>query len=107
LAPDSAGKTKKQQKIDSFVATFPKRLLQAYRDNCNSKVVQNKLFHHLTNKAARAEYNHKKHVTPSAALDIKMSEQQTTFLNPRFYDMLSGSIMYDCKGKGAMQLLAK
>jgi len=106
-APDSAGKMKKQQKIDCFVSTFPHRLLKAYRDNRNSKVAQNKLFHHLTNKAAQAEYNHKKHVAPSAALDIEMSEQQTTFLNPRFYDVLSGSIMYDCKGKGAMQLLAK
>jgi len=104
---DSGAKPKKQQKIDCFVATLPKCLLKAYCDNCHSKIAQNKLFYHLTNKAAQEEYNHKKHVTPSAALDIEMSEQQMTFLNPKFFDMLSGSIMYDCKSKGAMHLLAK
>jgi len=106
-APDSAGKTKKQQKIDCFVATFPKHFLQAYRDNRNSKIAQNKLFHHLTDKAAQANYQHKKDVEPADHLNVEVSEQQKTFLNPRFVDMLSGSIMYDCKGKGAMQLLAK
>jgi len=46
-------------------------------------------------------------VEPAAHLDVAILEQQKTFLNPRYFDVLSESIMYDCKGKGAMQLLAK
>jgi len=56
---DSAGKTKKQQKIDSFMATFPQHLLKAYRKNQNSTIAQSRLFHHLTEKAAQASYRYK------------------------------------------------
>jgi len=85
----------------------PKNLMQEYMLDKKNPAAQSKLFHHMTNYAAQMMWDSKKKLQPSAYLDANMSEDQTELLQPSYKNTLQGFIMYDVKGKGAQNKLAK
>lgn len=87
----------------------PKNLMQPYMLNKKDPEAQSKLFHHMTNYTAQMMWNanSKQRLEPSAYLDANISEDQRELLCPSYKNMLQGFIMYDVKGKGAQNKLAK
>lgn len=65
------------------------------------------MFGHMTNFVANAHWDEVKQLEPSAALDVEMSDVQRTLFNPTYKNVLMGYILYDVKGKGAKQKIAK
>jgi len=68
---------------------------------------QSKLFHHMTDYASQMMWNSKKGIEPSSYLDVAVSDDQRELLKPTYRNALQGFIMYDVKGKGAQNKLAK
>jgi hypothetical protein len=46
-------------------------------------------------------------VEPSPALNVDVSDDQRNFLNPCYMDVVTGHILYDCKGNGAVKKIAR
>jgi hypothetical protein len=97
----------RQGKIDTFVSLFPSELIGKYSANKKDAKMQQELFNHLTNRAAQSEWSSSTNIAPSSYLDAAMSEEQATLLNTTYKHMLTGFIMYDVKGKGARDKIAK
>jgi hypothetical protein len=95
------------RKIDTFVSLFPSELIAKYRANKKDANMQRELFNHLTNRAAQSEWSSSKNIAPSSYLNASMSEEQATLLNPAYKHVLTGFTMYDVKGKGARNKIAK
>jgi len=93
--------------IQDFFSYHPRRLLDKHKANRNNKEVQCKLFDHLTNYTAQSMWDSNKELEPSSYLDAFMSDEQKTLLKPTYKNCLMGYILYDVKGKGATQKLAK
>lgn len=93
--------------IDKFFSWRPEQLMQSYVENRDDDTVRWKYFNHLTNHVARLNWSSDKPVQPSAYLDAAMSATQSELLNPQYKHVLTGHILYDCKGKGAVQKIAK
>ena len=87
----------------------PKSLMQDYMMDKKNPQAQAKLFHHMTNYAAQMMWNAKSNqrLEPSPYLDATISDDQHELLCPTYKNTLQGFIMYDVKGKGAQNKLAK
>jgi len=86
----------------------PKNLMLEHMKDKKNGDAQSKLFHHMTDYASQMMWNSsKKDVEPSAYLDASISDEQKELLRPSYKNTLQGFIMYDVKGKGAQNKLAK
>jgi len=93
--------------VQDFFSFQPTKLLREYKANRKDSSVQTKLFHHMTNFAAQSMWNAKKSLEPSSCLDVSITEQQKDLLTPTCKNTLMGFILYDVKGKGAKNKVAK
>jgi hypothetical protein len=89
------------------VLLFPSELIGKYSANKKDVKMQQELFNHLTNRAAQSEWTSSTNIEPSSYLDAAMLEEQATLLNPTCKHVLTGFMMYDVKGKGARNKIAK
>jgi hypothetical protein len=96
-----------QGKIDTFLSLFPSELIGKYSANKKDAKMQRELYNHHTNRAAQSEWSSSTNIAPSSYLDAAMPEAQATLLNPTYKHVLTGFIMYDVKGKGARNKIAK
>ena len=94
--------------IDQFCSWKPSDLLAKYRDNKTDISIQKEFFLHVTNYVAQKHWDigHAT-VAPAGFLNIEISDNQQTLLNPTQKDVLFGFIAYDAKGKEAVQKIAK
>ena len=94
--------------IDEFCSWKPSYLVTKYQENKTDVSIQKEFFLHVTNYVAQQYWDiGHANVAPSDYLDIEMSDNQQTLLNPTQKDVLFGFIAYDAKGKGAVQKIAK
>ena len=97
-----------QANITDLFSWRPDKMLAEYKANRTDPSVQQKFFHHITDKVAEANWNiEHADVSPSDYLGIAMRDDQLSLLNPTTKHVLMGHILYDVKGKGAQQKLAK
>ena len=93
--------------MDSFVSWKPNGLVAEFKNNRGNKDIQLKYLKHITNIAASTHWKQESDLTPSSYLDAAVSSQQQRMLNPKFKDCILGFTIYDVKGKGAVQKIAK
>ena len=95
--------------IRDFFHWQPKNLMDEYLVDKTNKEVQLKLFYHMTNFTAQTMWNAKRNqpLEPAGYLDINMSDDQRDLLMPSYKNVLQGFILYDVKGKGAKNKVAK
>ena len=86
--------------IDQFFSWKPSDLLAKHQENKADISIQTEFFLHVTNYVAQKPWDigHAK-VTPSSYLNIEMSDNQRTLLNPTQKYGFFGFIAYDAKGK--------
>ena len=96
-------------KLNDFFHWAPQNLMEPYLKDKKNKEAQNKLFSHMTNFTAQMMWDADKNqaMEPSAYLDTIMSDDQKQMLCPSYKNVLTGYILYDVKGKGAVNKLAK
>ena len=83
----------------------PKELLERYK---GARVeTKNEFLQHITNCVANTEWNRKTDLKPSAYLDVEVSTEQITLLNPKSQNVLRGFILQDSVGNGAKRMMAK
>ena len=97
----------KPTNLDDFFSWKPTKLMDRYMANRTNPKVQKEAFNHMTNATAQSLWNAEENVEPSAYLDVAMEPAQHKLLNPTSKDVLTGQIIYDVKGDGAVQKLAK
>ena len=95
--------------VDDYFAWKPKALVNAIKAAGEGDVTEArlKLFNHITNYVAQSNWNLDGDLLPSQALNLEHTPAQQKLLNPTYKHVLTGYILYDCKGKGAKQKLAK
>ena len=94
--------------IDQFCSWKPSDILAKYQENKKNISIQKYFFLHVTNYVAQKNWDiGNANVTPSGYLNIQMSDNQRTLLNPTQKDVLFCFIDYDAKGKGSVQKIAK
>jgi hypothetical protein len=69
--------------------------------------MQEQVYKHVCNHVARSNWNHEKDLSPSPYLDAHMTILQKQLLNPTHKQLVTGYVLFDCKGQGAMQMVAK
>jgi len=96
-------------KVRDFFHWAPQKLMGTYLKDKSDKEAQKKLFTHMTNYTAQSMWNADRNqpLEPSSHLDARMSDDQKTLLCPSYKNVLMGYILYDVKGKGAVNKLAK
>jgi len=92
---------------DDFFSWKPDVLVDQHKQDKTNKKSQQQLFNHVTNFVAKLHWDKCTNLIPSAYLDVEMSLQQEELLNPMCKNALMGQILYDVKGKGAVQKIAK
>jgi len=99
----------KSKNVRDFFHWAPQKLMDAYLKDKSDKSFQKKLFTHMTNHTAQTMWdaNRNQPLEPSSYLDARMSDDQKTLLCPSYKNVLMGYILYDVKGKGAVNKLAK
>jgi len=102
------------KKLENYFSFKPQMLLDAFIEErqkrpatLTSASSTRELFDHMCNHAAQMHWDKAKSLLPAAALDVEVSADQTTLFNPSYKNVLQGYIMYDVKGAGAMNKIAK
>jgi hypothetical protein len=94
--------------VDAYFTWKPQELMEAYKANKNDAKLQKQLFEHICNHVARECWKCRAGgVEPSPALNVDVSDDQRSFLNPSYIDVVTGFILYDCKGNGAVKKIAR
>ena len=86
----------------------PKELMEEYKARRSCPIIQNKLFDHMTNHAARSHWKFKSRpMEPSSWLDVCITGEQKALLAPTGTDITRGAILQETMGEGAKKKLAK
>ena len=96
--------------LDSFewASWKPEKMVKKYTEDRNCNVLQKVWFDHMTNFVSRQHWNKlERNLEPSAFLDISMSGDQLSLLQPTMKDVLHGSVISDAIGVGAKKKIAK
>ena len=100
--------------LENYFSFKPQMLLNAYIEErekhpatLTSASTTRELFDHMCNHAAQMHWDQVRSLLPTAALDVEVSENQKTLFNPSYKNVLQGYIMYNVKGAGAMNKIAK
>jgi len=97
-----------QSAIESFVQWWPSSLGDKYVQDRSNRSYRDQLFSHLCNTVAQKNWDGDAGtLQPSSYLDVCISRDQKTLLNPSYKNVLRGFILYDCKGRGAQQKIAQ
>ena len=82
--------------IDQFFSWKPSDILTKYQENKRDISIQKYFFLHVTNYVSQKKWDiGHANVTLSGYLNIEMSDNQLTLLNPTQNDVLFGFIAYD------------
>ena len=84
-------------------------MVKKYIEDRNCNVLQKVWFDHMTNFVSRQHWNKlDRNLEPSAFLDISISGDQLSLLQPTMKDLLHGSVVIsDTIGVGAKKKIAK
>ena len=83
-------------------------MMKKYTEDRNCNVLQKVWFDHMTNFVSRQHWNKlDRNLEPSAFLDISISGDQLSLLQPTMKDVLHGSVISDAIGVGAKKKIAK
>ena len=94
--------------IDQLFSWKPSDILAKYQENKTDISIQTEFFLHVTNYVTRKHWDiGHANVTPSGYLNIEISDNQRTLLNPTQKDFLLGFIAYDVRWKGSVHIIAK
>jgi hypothetical protein len=97
--------------LDKDYAGFafaPAHLLEPYKQNKNDIKKSGELFCHMTTFLARNHgFSSGTPLAPSDYLDIAISSDQLSLLNPTIRDVQTGTIIDQCTGDAARKLIAK
>jgi phosphomevalonate kinase len=81
--------------------------MEHYAKHRTNIKVQNDTFNHFTNRVCQSFWQNEKACKPSPYLDAFMTDKQAELLQPAHKNVLMGHIVYDSKGEGAVQKVAK
>ena len=84
----------------------PPTIMEAIKQDPTNTTHKIRLFNHMCNMAAQSAWQESS-LEPSPSLCIDLTQEQKKLLNPSYKDVLTGYILYDVKGKGAKQKMAK
>ena len=104
--------------VDNFFCFKPQQLVLNYiKDDKTRRMTNttagplphatNALFKHMCNYSAQMNWSSDVALLPSEHLDVEVSAEQKRLFNPSYKNVLQGFIMYDVKGAGAKNKVAR
>ena len=93
--------------MDYIVANGKKATTHSSPHRYHLSHATNTLFKHMCNYSAQMNWNSDAALLPSPYLDVEVSAEQKSLFNPSYKNVLQGFIMYDVKGAGAKNKVAR
>ena len=103
--------------VDNFFCFKPQQLVLNYIKDDKTRTTNttagplphatNALFKHMCNYSAQMNWSSDVALLPSEHLDVEVSAEQKRLFNPSYKNVLQGFIMYDVKGAGAKNKVAR